>query len=75
MDVFSIGDVAARLTQMTGKYIGTHRITAVLRRLAEAGEVPERKAGRQRVILDCDLPAIESEFGITADTANQETAP
>ena len=66
MTVYSIGDVAARITRLTGEYVATHRVYAVVRRLIEAGELIEHRAGRQHTIIESDLPAIESEFGITA---------
>lgn len=66
MTVYSIGDVAARLTRLSGEYVATHRVYDVVRRLIEAGELIEHRAGRQHTIIECDLPTVESEFGITA---------
>ena len=65
MMILNIGDVAARLTQSLGEYIPTHRVYATVRRLIDTGEITERRAGRQHLILNSELSIIESEFGVT----------
>ncbi len=65
MTVFSITDIAARLTRVTGAYVTPGRVSTALTRLIASGEIPDRRAGGCRVVLEGELPIIDGEFGVT----------
>lgn len=67
MPIYSIGDAAAYLTRVSGEYVGTHRVANRVRDLINRGEIPDRRAGRLRILLPEDMAVVESEFGITAE--------
>ena len=64
MTVFSVGDVAAHLTKSSGQYVSPSRVVAMIDRLVRHGELPSRRVGQQRIVLDSELAVLESEFGI-----------
>ena len=65
MLTYSVGDIAVHLTRLTGEYFATHRVAKAVRRLIEAGRLPERRAGRTHVIFENELPIVEEAFGLT----------
>ncbi|MFO0836923.1 MAG: hypothetical protein U1D55_00230 [Phycisphaerae bacterium] len=65
MKVHSIGDVAARLTERCGEFVATHRVGNAVRRLIASGQIPERRAGRARVILDSELTLVAELLHVT----------
>lgn len=70
MRIYSIGDVAAWITKVSGEYVGPQRISDTIKRLVQSGALVERRAGRQRVVIESDLPVIESELGVTESMVN-----
>lgn len=62
---YSMGDAAAHLTRCSGEYFATHRVAKAVKRLIARGTIPERKAGRARILLEDDLRVVEAEFGMT----------
>ena len=75
MRAYSVTDVAEYLTGKTGKYLSHARVYTAVRRLAEAGEIEDRRAGERRILLDCDIAAIAVQLGFAAtDLAVAEVA-
>ncbi len=75
MRAYSVTDVPEYLTGKTGKYLSHARVYTVVRRLADAGEIEDRRAGGRRILLDCDIAAIAVQLGFaTADLAVEEAA-
>jgi hypothetical protein len=67
MVTYSIGDVAAHLTRLSGEYIATHRVAKAVRRLIARGRIPERRAGRARILFDDDLPIVAACFSLQVE--------
>jgi hypothetical protein len=64
MRTFSVGGAAEHLTAASNAYVAPWQVYLALMRLVTGGRIPERRAGRQWVVFDEDLPLIAAELGI-----------
>lgn len=64
MGVYSTGDYARRATKLGGDYVSAHQVSAAIKRLIGQGAIPDRRAGRQHILTDSDLPVLDAELGI-----------
>lgn len=64
MPTYSVADVAAHLTKISGEYYGTHRVVKAVNRLVQRGALTDRRAGRARIFFEDELQIIEAAFGL-----------
>lgn len=64
MGTHSVGDVARHFTATGRTYVSPGQVYTALVRLVSAGLLPDRRAGRSRVVLTSELPLIAAKLGL-----------
>ena len=65
MKAFSVGKLAEYFTKKTGIYVPPWQVSGAVSRLVEAGEMEDRRVGRQRVIFDEDVRVVALQLGLS----------